>query len=517
MSGGARSGSERGDGAPDAMGRRPRGTWFGAAVLAALVMVLSGAVILTGRVGTGESADQVNYHLPVIRTFANAWPAPNLRSYDSATTPGYHLMMALVWSASGASERWAENPKAPIGAGPSEAYPAVTLSGPEREAWGAFVRDLRPMQAVNVLLSVGLVLTVYLTAARFVAWWASLALTLPLALNQYVLGASIWLTTDNAGWWCALAALAAAMTARGAGGLLKAGAWASIGVLVRQVHLWVGGPIAAAGLLAWLMGRREERGRSLASTLVACAVPALIVAGFVWVWGGLTPPSDRIRAVHGKGINLAAAPFALAVFGAYAVFAWSAWRDEAVRVTKRWGLVVSVAIGAAALALLIPTSTQAPTLTDPPQRGYGWLWKLSGALPAPDERAVVLTLGAGFGAAVLVLMFNAARRRGNGCGALILLVGLACWLLAQAMNPVAWQRYFDPLVLTAVAWLAALGVPDSRRRGLALGAVMLAVMMAGLSYRSIWKDLARDELPFDGGVLKMQGRLEPVTAPARHL
>ncbi len=484
------------------------GRWIGAAAVSAVFLALTLGVIASGRIGTGESADQFNYHVPVIRSFAAQWPSPDLKKYDSATTPGYQLMMAALWRAAGLGERWPELPRAPVGAGPGAEWPAVTLGDAERTTWAAFVHDLRPLQAVNALLSLGLILTVYFGAARFAHWWLACSLTLPLMLNQYVLGAAIWLTTDNAAWFLAALALGgAALSPMTPARTLRAGVTAAVLVLVRQVHLWVCGPIAVSGLVAWAVEHPGRRGRGAWATAFAVALPVAVVAGFALLWQGLTPPSPRIREVHGGGANLATLAFALSLIGAYGVFAFAAWRDQlrGLGASARTTLVL-VGVGVV-LALLTATSTQAPTLTDPPMRGYGWLWKLSGMFPAVAGRSALLALGAPAGLLVLLMLWRGARAAGRSREALVLLVGLACWLLAQAMNPAAWQRYFDPMVLVLLAWLGALAVPERRTRALAVGAAVLALFMAGLSYRSVWRDLAKNELPFDGGVLKMQGKL----------
>jgi len=502
---GADSGPRGGKPAP---GRR-----LGAVLVWLLFTGLSVAVMLTGRVGTGESADQINYHLPVIRMFAQQLPTPHLAKYDSATTPGYHLVMSALWNFTGAGDRWASTPKAPVGAGPTPEYPGVMLDDAERAEWEAFVRALLPLQVLNILLSAMLPLTVYLLASRYTAWWVAAALTLPLAMNQYVLGASIWLTTDNIGWWLALSALGSAVVLSCTGGAARAGVWASAAVFVRQVHLWVCGPIFAAGLLAWLMGRRETRNRTLLATVLACTVPTLIVGAFVWLWGGLTPPSERIREVHGHGTNPAAVALALSLFGAYGVVFFGAWRDELSGILRRPAVPLAVALVALLLGVAFATSTQQPTLTDPPMRGYGWLWRLSGMFPAIKDRSILLAVGAPVGALMLCVMLRAAAARGHARQATILTIGLGCWLAAQVVNPAAWQRYFDPIVLTAVIWIVALATPTQRLKSVTAGAVVLALLMSGLAYRSIWRDLAKNELPFDGGVLKMQGKLAPKPAP----
>src|SRR5690606_37961413 len=60
------------------------------------------------RYTTSEASDALKYHLPVIREMAAEWPRVDIVNYRSATSPGYHLVMAAALKA-GASEpalRW---------------------------------------------------------------------------------------------------------------------------------------------------------------------------------------------------------------------------------------------------------------------------------------------------------------------------------------------------------------------------------------------------------------------------
>ncbi|HZW10024.1 MAG TPA: hypothetical protein VFF69_08980, partial [Phycisphaerales bacterium] len=53
-------------------------------------------LIFSGFVKGRGAADQLNYHEQVIRTFAADWPNPDYSDYLSATTPGYHTLLAAV-------------------------------------------------------------------------------------------------------------------------------------------------------------------------------------------------------------------------------------------------------------------------------------------------------------------------------------------------------------------------------------------------------------------------------------
>ncbi len=486
------------------------------ALLCGLVLAMALPVILGGRVGTSESGDELHYHVPVIREFATSWPDVDLRRYNSATTPGYHLMMAWVWTASGEPSR--PTPRVSMQAGPGGWPPEVRLTESERDAFRAFQRELLPLRLLNLSFGLAAVLVVWVGARRFVGALAAAVLASPFVLSPYITSSSIWLTTDNAAWACVLGALALACGARpGVGSTMGAGALASLAVLMRQIHVWVAGPIGLAGALASPLAllaprvcrptTRNARGSwtMLAVALVAAMTPMLIVGGFMWLWGGLTPEAPRIRSIHGGGINPAAPAFGLSVLACYSVFflPMILRRQGGVRLLGP-GVWLALLLGVG-FAVIASTSTQAPTFENPPLRGYGWLWAVSGKLPTVGERSLLFLALAPCGAASLVVLWRAARANGRAPQAFTLLVGMLAWLCAQTANPAAWQRYFDPLLLASLAWLTAMGMtglPVGRSfldRAARFAPLALATGMLALTARSIIPDLRRNTLPFDGG------------------
>lgn len=493
-----------------------RSAWVAWLALSAAFLALSVPVVLSGRVGTSESGDELHYHLPVIRTFATSWPDINVREYNSATTPGYHVVMGLVWRATGDPTR--ATPRAPMQAGPGGVPPETTLSAAERAALHAFQRELIPMRLLNIAFGLAALSVVWLGARVSCGGWAAAGLALPFAFSPYVVSSSIWLTTDNIAWAAVLAALLIAWGVKpGVRSAAGAGALASLAVLMRQIHVWVAGPVVFAGALAsplailgpklWRRAGNDARGSGgvLTASVVAAAAPMLVVAGFAWHWGGLTPVSERIRSIHAGGVNPAAPAFALSVLACYGAFFVPMIMRRGERVRSLGAGVWTAAIVGAALALIVPTSTEAPTFENPPLRGYGWLWAVSGKFPTFADRSPLFVLLAACGGAGLMLFWRAAKTNGRGNQAIVLLVGTLAWLCAQTTNPAAWQRYFDPMLLACLAWLTALGVPTNREeravfftpaRALPL---VLALGMLALTARSIVPDLMRNTLPFDGG------------------
>ncbi|MCA9310947.1 MAG: glycosyltransferase family 39 protein [Phycisphaerales bacterium] len=406
-----------------------------------------------------ELKDQDDYHLPVIETMQAQWPRPDIVHYESATAPGYHLALAAAGQVS-------PGPKA-------------------------------PMLALNLVFGLAFVVMAWMVAAHFTGSWVALALVAPLAASKYVFAGMIWMTTDNLAWALVAASLGLCLMAttrrRLPVVLIGAGVLAGAAVLTRQIHVWLLAPVGWLGLVHSPLGRRVPvrlRPESpeadvptswlpLALGVIGALIPAAAVAILFWLWGGLVPVASDAIAKHAAGANGAAPAFALALTGVLGcAFIGAGWRDGG---GGRWPvgwLVLAAAAGV--VVAVIPQTDWVRNVRD-----YGWLWRpVVQSTPAPAGRSVLLTALAGVGAVVLFLLSDAARRRGRGFAASLLLLSMLGWLLAQSANAMAWQRYFEPAVLLALAWLAAMAVGDSRGRSRLLavgGALALALAEAGLT------------------------------------
>ncbi len=469
-----------------------------ALLLAILFAALTLPPAILGRGGTSEQADEQSFHLPAIQTFAAEWPSPDLVRYELAMTPGYHLVMAAVLRAGG----------------------SVTT-----------------LRIINALIGVTLALAMWWAVRAAMrddsqrAGWLAPLLALPLLACSYTLGSAISLTTDNAAMLGAVIVLgfAASRPMTLALTLALAGAVLAI-VLLRQVHLWLGGVVLFAALSAspiahhlpaWCRGLIDESSSTnihntkpraawspVLGGIIALVIPAIAVGIFAWMWGGLVPVSEWSQKFHGKGPNLAAPAFCLALLGALGP-AFAMFHVENVpRLCVQRVTYALAACGGLLVALAVPTGAQLATADGPPPdgRGYGWLWKLAyefGQRATADvaERSVVITLLAPVGAVVLVFLWRAAALNGRARPATILLVALAGWLAAQTMNPQAWQRYFEPMVLVFLAMLTACGSglgawglreDTARWRAGAwavLGVVLLALAEFGLSGITLFKEI----------------------------
>lgn len=456
---------------PDRRVKRPR--WAAARpliVLVAFYLLMVAPMVALQAKGTPEYMDELEYHLPIIRTIVEQWPAVDIVRYESATSPGFHLLMAAVWRATDA---------------------------PQAMKW------------LNACFGLGLLLAMFLTAARFVPAWGALALVLPLLFNQYILGAAVWLTTDNAALLCVVLALGGSIMVRAGGArLLRCGVYAGLAVCVRQLHVWLAAPIGLAGLVASplvvlvpRMLRPAPQGASAARSswlmlgagLLAAAIPFLTLAYFSWIWGWrLMPICSGWVQLHALGPNPASPAFALALVAVLGLFFLPFCAAELLRLRLSDRAAWSVLLIGALVAAIPETSYVWKS------RSYGFLWRIVERVPDVAERSPVIMLLAPLGALGLLLMHRAAAQAGHAARSLVLQLSLLGWLCAQTFNSMAWQRYFEPVLLLGLAWLAALTVrrspePEGPRAPLAklwpwAGPLLLGLLQLALSLVSMYRE-----------------------------
>ncbi len=451
-------------------------------MLAAAVIVLTFPVILSGRGGTSEAFDQDRYHLAVIETMADTWPIVDVVHYKSATGPAYHYVLAGV-------RRYLTDSK-------------------------------RVLQSINMLLSAGLIAAVFLFAARLAGPWPAAAFVLPLLGSKYVISGAIWLTTDNVALLGVVIAVGGALLMPPSA---RRGVWcglsAAAAVSIRQIHIWSISPLLAlavlVGPLRTLFPRvfrhdailgdhcgsntsRQPGGswRRAAAFAISAAIPAAVLAAFVMAWGGLMPP--QYRDLHSAGMNPSTYGFALALVGAFGVFylpwTWSTLveRNDATLCIRRQTVVIAGVATAAGVvvALIWPTAFNADA-----GRWGGPMWEAVRVTPAVADRSLLIVVLSGIGAAVLALMVRAANKAGRGGSAMLLLLTGLGFVLAQSFNSQAWQRYFEPVVLIWLIWLASLATPPggagSPRLMGWVAALALATIQFSISFVTVYLPAVR--------------------------
>ncbi len=404
--------------------------------------LIASAIMFSPEQSQGRAAsDQFSYHEPTIRKMATDLPSPDLVDYWSATTPGYHLLLSLP----------------------------VRAFDPSREAL--------MLGAAGFTAGLYLLLSTWL--ARRVGPGRALWLALPLLASVYTLFPGVWLLPDNAGWLLVASIYLLALRQRFDRWTLLAGGVCLLALVwVRQSHLWAAGMLLAAAWLGTasaptgpaahahalpddpparpfsqfatlfqtrLWGRNSVASR-IALTALAILPAVLSVAWFARLWGGLTPP--RFQEQYGDasgGIEPATPAFFLSVVGLFIPFMWGYVWPGFRRLCKTPALPIAITLGALALALVPETFPASPG------RRSG-IWHLAGAAPILlGHTSLVIALLAPLGALGLASLLATVPRR----TAWVTLAGLAGFVLAQTVSPMAWQRYHEPLVLIVLAVLCA--------------------------------------------------------------
>ena len=306
--------------------------------------------------------------------------------------------------------------------------------------------------------------------------FSAVLLGAPACCSAYVLLSGAFVLPDAAGWLGVLLVLLIALRVAEGDVRLRwfvAGGVALLGLaMVRQSQVWAaaalwtaaGGAAGGSGLGDALTTRVPTRLRRALAMVLASAPAFAAIGVFVWVWGGLTPPT--FRGQYPPGLNVAAPAFTRARTGALGLIfagwwmplAWGSRTTGRDRAEARVGLAIAVGLSLLA-ALAVATSY------DKDAGRWSGLWNLAQRLPAPADRSPLIVgfavLG-GVTAWAVIYQLQACVRW------TLLAAGLA-FMVAQAAGHELWQRYAEPMVLLwlALALAASAGDRASSRHTMA--------------------------------------------------
>jgi hypothetical protein len=437
----------------------PRPALRAAAIAWLLAALPAAALVLAGHNAGRAAWDSVVYHESVIRRFIAEWPGIDVTNTLTATTPGYHVVLAAIGVA---------------------VSPSTIV-----------------LRLASVAIGATFVAVVAAWCARRVGARDGILLALPLVASVYVLGSSAWLLPDNLGWLLVTGILATCLRPRWrAVDALAVGAMLGVLVAVRQSHAWAAAPLVCA---AWCGGERPadrcawrhppSGAPGRVAVALAAAVPAfLLLAAFAALWGGLVPPRFQSDVARGNAAVPAYVLFQFALLGAaFLPWLWVPVAD-AWRARRRWMLAAGVA---GLLLAAVPA-----TVPDVASGRYSGWWSPLSRLPAIAGHAnPVLLVAAPAGAMLLAGALLALTARARA----VLGVAMVAFTASQSANFYAWQRYHEPFVLVVLAMLSALAasrVPPMRAgvRYAAIGG--LCALLAAVSWVSLdVPPVAPDEKP----------------------
>jgi 4-amino-4-deoxy-L-arabinose transferase-like glycosyltransferase len=393
---------------------------------------------LTRTMPTFHAGDERTYHLPTIAQFADQLPTPDLVHYPAAQTPLFHLLVA---------------------------------------AWGELVgMQLWDLRVVELLISYGVALMLYRLLRRYAGLgaWPAILLAALFACSPYVFGQSFILVTDNLALLLALVAierLAAFERGEGLTAFAAACGAIALALLTRQSGGWL---VALALALLVLHEPRERR--ELAGGALLLGLALLPFAALALAWHGLVPPTadpascglcspDAGRLGWAGDSPLRAPLYAVAIAGVYGTLLHGPALVDELRAggARRARLPLAAAAAGALLLLVVPLAYHSGD--------EGWIWRLARSGPQPLGSAWPFWLLVPLGCALLALL---VRRCGVRSLPVLL---LGCFLLAQLATRLAYQKYFDPIVLLAL--LLMMRPEQLRDRRFALGAAAVVLLSAG--------------------------------------
>lgn len=449
------------------------------AILLVLFVLLAGCIILTQRVPSRVAYDQKLYHVPSIQQFADALPTFDPWDYLSATTPGYHLLYALVYRASGGSLLALQLLSTLVAGGFFWLLATLVTNSLARGTPAA--ADAAPPRSLAHSLACSCA--------------CSLPLCLPLLTSPYTLYPAVFILPDMLGWLCVLGLLAIALRERiTLPHLAVASAVLVALVLTRQIHIWVAGPLVLAYLLQLpafhaasptirslvrSLARSLFSPRALASAALITLPAVITLALFVRYWGGLVPPRFQGWYPTRTLLDMALSPaptFFLTMTGIYGCFFAGYLLEPARALWHKHRAWLFAALTLGALIAIVPATTY-----DYDAGRRTGIWNIAARLPViAGHTSPLLLAGSMWGALVFATLLSAQALRRS----LILCCAAAAYCAAMSASVETWQRYFDPMVLMLLALLCAgaaitphAGVSQMQRVARIAGPTLLALLL----------------------------------------
>src|SRR6516165_1510987 len=375
------------------------------------ISVIIVAIYLNGS-GSWAFNDMQNFHIPQINTFIEHPFNVFNYSSSSATTPGFHILLAWLIRILG--------------------YQVV-----DQHVW--------PLRIANLVISCLPVAVTFAGAWRLSGDAArAAALVAALAGSSYVIGSAAYVTTDNGalGFFALIIFLlnfhpnSRAWLAAAFAGLV---AW-------RQIYLPVAGAIGLSIIRNQSLTRILNIRNVLNATLIIA--PGLLLLG-VWAlhWGGLVPP--EFRTVNAAGFRPAVLLQALAMTGLLG-FLFLPLNYRLIHAFEK-RLLLSI-LG---ISFILSASGWILTPTDFDMDAGRWgslIWLISAHSPLIAKHSIAVLILTWIGmASLFCALAHAHAKNYFPAEALCLLF----YFLGYSMQVLAWQRYVEPQILIFFAFFTS--------------------------------------------------------------
>lgn len=302
--------------------------------------------------------DQKLFHLPTILHFIQSL---DFTDYPSATTPGYHLILAVVGQLFSSNE--------------------ILL------------------KLASSIFTAVLIGTVAEILHRHFGKLKSILLSLPMLVSIYILPSGVWLLPDNLAWLAVLGVfILATKSELSDRHFIYLACILILAMMVRQPFLWLASTVWASALAyyAYQTSRLSDKTRFMFKAVLATLPAFAFFYYFYSLWGGLVPPS--FQNSH-QNISMATPAFFLSVFGFYSLFflpvMFGAVKDLISGPKCKWVITGSV-LGF--IVAILPDTSYSMELGR-----YSGLWNFVKIAPVIAEKSIFIILFSTIGGGIFAL------------------------------------------------------------------------------------------------------------------
>ncbi len=338
--------------------------------------------------------DENAFHWPTIQFFIQAF---DFTDYPSATTPGYHVILAACAN--------------------------------------IFSDNIIFLKLVSSFFTAGLVGLFAALLYDRAGQGKTLILLFPMIFSLYILPDGVWLVPDNLAWLTVGLMFALAVTCSATWSyFLWSGVVLLVAVAVRQSNLWLAalpGAMALSSLCYEKLTGNEKIKHILAAVLVA--TPAiLLLTYFYQLWDGLVPPRMQGRHQH---FSYSAPAFFLTLFFVYSFFylplIWTACKKMLSITTF---IIIGAGFATGCLLALFPATDY-----NYDAGRFSGFWNFVRLAPVMGNTSILLLCTSSIGGALLAGWLLLLKREIR----LVLLLTIIGYVLSLVCNAVLYERYFS--------------------------------------------------------------------------
>lgn len=347
-------------------------------------------------------SDQVNFHLPTILHFIKQF---DFTDYPSATTPGYHIILAIFGK--------------------------------------IFVVNDILFKLINSIFTITLIGILANLLFNNFGKIKTLILLLPMIFSIYIFPSGVWLLPDNLAWLTVAIVLIISIKIHLSNRqYILLSIFLVFAVLVRQPNLWLAATVWSTGLAYWLYEKQQPSSKYI-SILFKCIVstfPAFIILILFYLkWNGLVPPS--FQNIH-EHISFSVPAFFFALFFIYSIFyvpiILKLFLSSDISNKYLW---VFLGLFLGFIVSIIPDTSYSFEFGR-----FSGLWNLVKFTPEINNKSLLIILFSTLGGGVFFGILSIFDKKFR----FVIIVSTLAFIVAQMSNAFVYERYFSGYIFIII-------------------------------------------------------------------